>query len=433
MNALPPFGETGAPAPKAPASDAATARARPRRRIWRWMLALLILGLGAYAYTRYAAPKPSTSLMSAPVVRGKVEETVLASGTLKPARLVAVGSQASGRILSLKVKLGQKVKAGDLIAQIDSVTQENALRTAEASLANMRAQKAEKEATLVLNQQTLTRQRTMVAQRAVSQADYEAADAQVKVTRAQLAALDAQIISAQVAVETARANLGYTRITAPVDGTVLALVAQEGQTVNASQSAPTIVILGQLDVMTVRAEISEADIVKVAPGMPLWFTVVGAPDERYEGRLEFIEPAPESIKSDSSFATSTSSSSSSSSSTSSSAIYYIGVFDVPNPKGRLRTYMTAEVHIVLGQATDVLTVPAAALERAGRGYRVRVLNPDGTTERRRVEVGLNDKVTAEIRSGLSEGEKVVTGEAAPELAGARQRQPSRRGPPMGGL
>ncbi|MEP9352471.1 efflux RND transporter periplasmic adaptor subunit [Xanthobacter sp. KR7-65] len=417
----------------APPRPAAAAPPR-RRRLWRWVLLALLIAAAAYGYSRYTAPVPGAGLMSAPVVRGTVEETVLASGTLKPARLVAVGSQASGRILSLKVKLGERVKKGDLIAQIDSVTQENALRTAEASLANTRAQKAEKEATLVLNEQTLARQRTMVAQKAVSQADFETAEAEVKVTRAQLAALDAQIVGSQVAVDTARANLGYTRITAPADGTVLATVAQEGQTVNASQSAPTIVILGDLDVMTVRAEISEADIVRVAPGMPLWFTVVGAPDERHTAKLDFIEPAPESIKSDSSFATTTSSSSSSSSSTS-SAIYYIGVFDVPNPKGRLRTYMTAEVHIVLGRAEGVLTVPATALERAGRGYRVRVLSADGTVERRRVEVGLNDKVTAEIRSGLAEGDRVVTGESlagagGPPGAGASQRRPPS---PMGGL
>ncbi|MFS8036642.1 efflux RND transporter periplasmic adaptor subunit [Xanthobacter sp. AM11] len=426
MNALPPFDETRTVPP-------ATA-ARPRRRLWRWLLLAILIAAGAYAYSRYTAPAPGAGLMTAPVVRGDVEETVLASGTLKPVRLVAVGSQASGRIVSLKVRLGQKVQQGELIAQIDSVTQENALRTAEASLANTRAQKAEKEATLVLNEQTLARQKTMVAQKAVSQADFEAADAEVKVTRAQLAALDAQIVSAQVAVDTARANLGYTRITAPADGTVLAIVAQEGQTVNASQSAPTIVILGELGVMTVRADISEADIVKVAPGMPLWFTVVGSPDERHTGKLEFIEPAPESIKSDSSFSTTTSSSSSSSSSSStSSAIYYVGVFDVPNPKGRLRTYMTAEVHIILGRAEGVLTVPATALERSGRGYRVRVVHADGTVERRQVEVGLNDKVTAEIRSGLAEGERVLTGEATGAAGGGQQRRPGGPPPPMGGL
>ncbi|MFG1373903.1 efflux RND transporter periplasmic adaptor subunit [Xanthobacter oligotrophicus] len=428
MNALPPFD----PAQVATSRDAASkVPARPSRRLWRWGALAVLLALAAYAYARFTTPDPGNALMTAAVTRGDVAATVLASGTLKPSRLVAVGAQASGRITSVKVRLGQKVKAGDLVAEIDSVTQDNALRTAEASLANVRAQKAEKEATLALNEQTLARQRTMVAQKAVSQADFETAEADVKVTRAQLAALEAQIVEAAIAVETARANLGYTRITAPIEGTVLALVAQEGQTVNATQSAPTIVILGALDVMTVRAEISEADIVKVAPGMPLWFTILGAPDIRYDSTLAFIEPAPESIKTDSSFtttSTSSSSSSSSSSSTSSSAIYYMGLFDVPNPEGRLRTYMTAEVHIVLGEAKGVLTVPATALERDGAGDSVRVVGPDGTLARRRVEVGLNDKITAEIRSGLKDGERVVTGEKVQGAATA-SRMPGP--PPMG--
>ncbi|QRG05504.1 efflux RND transporter periplasmic adaptor subunit [Xanthobacter dioxanivorans] len=425
MNALSPIDD------KVSAGLGRRPAAKRRRGLWRWVVMALVLAGGAYAYVRSTAPDPNAGLSIAPVVRGDVEETVLASGTLKPVKLVAVGSQASGRITGLRVVLGQRVKAGDLVAEIDSVTQENALRTARAALANVRAQKAEKEATLLRNEQTFARQKTMVAQKAVSQSDFESAEADVKTTRAQLEALDAQIVEAEIAVETAKANLGYTRITAPTDGTVLAIVAQQGQTVNASQSAPTIVVLGQLDVMTVRAEISEADIVKVRPGLPLWFTILGDPDRRFEGRLDFIEPAPESIKTDSSFTTSSSSSStsSSSSSSSSSAIYYIGVFDVPNPEGRLRTYMTAEVHIVLGAAKGVLTVPSTALVRAGDGYAVRVVGADGSLARRRVDVGLNDKVTAEIRSGLNEGDRVVTGEMTTGAA-----TPARRsGPPPMGL
>ncbi|QTL02931.1 efflux RND transporter periplasmic adaptor subunit [Aquabacter sp. L1I39] len=387
---------------------------RPSRR--RFLLILLVLAAlaagGLMLRSRLSAD-PAAGFMTAQVVNGSVEETVLATGLLKPSRLVAVGSQASGRVTSVKVRLGDKVRKGDLVAEIDSITQENALRTAKASLANVRAQREEKLATQVLNAQTLARQRTMVAQRAVSQADFESAEASVKTIAAQIAALEAQIIEAEVAVSTAEANLSYTRITAPMDGTVLAIVSQQGQTVNAAQTTPTIVILGQLDVMTVRAEISEADIVKVSPGQPLFFTIVGEPDRRFEAKLGFIEPAPESIVSDSSFSTSTTSSSSSSSSSStSSAVYYIGVFDVPNPEGRLRTYMTAEVHIVLGTAADVPVIPAAALgARAGDGsYEVRVLAADGTLTARRVEIGLNDKVMAQVRSGLALGERVVTGE-----------------------
>lgn len=363
-----------------------------------------------------ATTKTGSAFMTASAARGDIEETVLATGTLKPVHLVAVGAQVSGRITSVKVALGQSIKAGDPVAEIDSVTQENSLRTAEAALADVEAQLVEKQATLVLNRQSLTRQQEMVSKNAASRADFESAVTALAVTEAQIAAIDAQIKQAEVAVETARVNVGYTRIIAPSDGTVLSIVSQEGQTVNATQSTPTIVILGQLETMTVRTEISEVDVTRVSPGLPVYFTVLGDPSHRYDAVLEFIEPAPESIRSDSSFSSSSSSSttSSSASSSSSEAVYYNGVFNVPNADGKLRTYMTAEVHIVLGTAKDVLIIPSSALgakESDGR-QSVRILGADGKTEERKVEIGLNDKVNAEVRSGLAEGDRVVTGEIA---------------------
>lgn len=393
-----------------------------------------LVATGAWVFARYSSAA-TPNLLTAAVTRGDVEQTVLATGILKPSRLVAVGAQVSGRITGVKVALGEKVRAGDLIAEIDSVTQHNNLRTAEAALANVKALRVEKEATLMLNRQSLARQQDMVSKNTASRADLESASAALAVTEAQIKAIDAQIEEAQVGVETAKANLSYTQITAPVDGTVLSIVSQEGQTVNATQSAPTIVILGQLDTMTVRTEISEADITRVQPGLPVYFTVLGEPEHRYEAKLAAIEPAPESIRSDSSFSSSTSSSSSSStsSSSSSSAIYYNGVFNVPNADGKLRTYMTAEVHIVLGEARGVLTVPASALGAADSdgSYTVRVVDADGRVSDRKAKIGLNDKVTAEVRSGLAENERVVTGEASTAASTVSSGGPG--GPPPMGL
>ncbi|GLK74113.1 efflux RND transporter periplasmic adaptor subunit [Ancylobacter dichloromethanicus] len=393
--------------------------------------AVLALLAGIYGARGQWTGNPASTLVTASVARGDVEEAVLASGTLKPARLVAVGAQASGRITRVAVALGQKVKAGDLLAEIDSVLQDNALRTARAALDNVRAQLAEKEALLHRDELILQRRASMVTSKIVSQADFEAAEADVKATQAQIEQLKAQIIEAQVAVENAQSNLGYTRITAPIDGTVLAIVSQQGQTVNATQSAPTIMVLGQLDTMTVRAEISEADVVRTAPGQPAYFTIIGEGNRRYKTELAFIEPAPESIKSDDSFSSGTSTSTSSSSSSSSSAVYYNGILNVPNPEGRLRTYMTAEVHIVVGTARDALTVPAMALGARGADgrYEVRVLGSDGHVETRSVEIGLNDKTVAEVRAGLSEGERVVTGDTA-SVAPSASSMP---GPPPMGL
>lgn len=399
------------------------AKRRRRRLVLIGAGVLALVAAGAAVKLAFFSPKPPQVMTSAAAV-GDVEETVLANGVLKPIKLVAVGSQASGRVVSVKVALGQTVRKGDLIAQIDSITQENALQTDRAALADVRAQLVEKQATLTHVEQTLARQQQNIKLNAVSQADLESAEADVKTTRAQVASLKAQIIEAEVAVKTAEANLGYTQIRAPIDGAVLRIVSQEGQTVNAVQSAPTIVILGQVDRMTIRAEISEADVVRVRPGQPVYFTVLGDPDRRYDATLDSIEPAPESITNDSSFNTTTTTTSSSSST--SSAIYYNGVFSVANPEGRLRTYMTAEVHIVLGQARGVLTIPSAALQKGPDGrYSVRVMDRAGRIEVRPVEVGLNNRITAEIRSGLKAGERVVTGQAGPD-------KPAGGGGPGGG-
>lgn len=399
------------------------------RAVWLFVgLALAAGAAGWYLYPKYFVDEVPT-VLSVPVTRGDIELTVLATGTLKPEKLVAVGAQVSGRVTAVDVEVGDEVSKGDLIAQIDSVTQENALKTAEAQLDNVRAQLDEKTANLTYAEASVGRQERLFKQNATSRDDYEAATESLAATKAQIASLEAQIAEAEVAIETAKVDLAYTRVTAPISGTVLWVVTQEGQTVNASQSAPTIVILGQLDVMTVRAEISEVDVVKVRPGQPLHFTILGDPDTRFDATLSQVEPAPESITSDSAVSSSSSTSSSSSSSTS-EAIYYNGIFDVPNPEGKLRTYMTAEVHIVVGEAKDALTIPSAALtSRNSDGtYEVQVLGADGQVTGRKVGIGLNTNVIAQVTSGLEEGDRVVTGQlGVAAAAGGRGGPPS----PMG--
>jgi macrolide-specific efflux system membrane fusion protein len=374
------------------------------------LLLLLAAAGGVYWwYMNENRTDPLADVITAKATKGDIEVAVLASGTLRPATMVAVGAQVSGRVTSLNVKLDQKVRRGDPIAQIDSHPQENALRTARASLAAVRAQLEEKQATLDYAEQALRRQAETLARHASSPIAYDEAKTAVRTARAQIAALEAQIVQAQAAVDTAEINLGYTRITAPIDGTVLLIVTQEGQTVNATQSAPTIVVLGQIDRMTVRAEISEADVTKVKPGQPAYFSVLGEPRRRWDATLESVDPAPDLLRSDSEFTTSNSVLSSSTSSSSSSAVYYYGRFDVPNADDFLKTYMTAEVHIVLDRASNAVLVPSSALLGPGADgrERVQVVGSDGAITTRSVEAGLDDKVNVEIRSGLEAGETVV--------------------------
>jgi membrane fusion protein, macrolide-specific efflux system len=355
-------------------------------------------------------PGALPAVATSPVTVADIENTVIATGTLEAAQMVSVGAQVSGQIKSLKVKLGDAVKAGALIAEIDSTTQENTVRNARAALASVRAQRSVQVAALNQAELAFKRQKMMLAEEATSRADYESAEATLASTRAQIEALDAQILQSETSLDTAQANLGYTRIVAPMDGTVVAIVAKEGQTVNANQAAPTIIKLAKLDTMLVSAEISEADVIKVKPGQKVYFTILGNPEKRYYGTLRAIEPAPASLETESS----TTNSSSSSSSSSNDAIYYNAQFEVPNPDGELRISMTAQVYVVLGEAKEALTIPSAALgDKSGDGrYTVKVVNAQGSPEPRQITVGINNNADAQVLAGLKPGEQVVVGEAA---------------------
>lgn len=234
----------------------------------------------------------------------------------------------------------------------------------------------EQEAYLSLAQKNLARQKKMIESRAVSRANLDDAATQVKIREAQIAQLQQQIVQAQIDVDSAEVNLGYTRITAPSAGTVLATVVEEGQNVNAVQSAPTIVILGDLSKMTIKAQISEADVLKVQAGQPLYFTVLGNSQRRYEGVLEKVEPAPEEIRADVSINPGVVGGSSA---LISSAIYYNGILHVDNADNFLRTYMTAQVHIILGRAQNVLLVPSDALRDETKEHKAWVSVLEGGT------------------------------------------------------
>lgn len=380
-----------------------------RRAAAAGTLALLV-GAGFFGFDSYrskAAEKPS--YLSAMATRKDISESVLATGTLEALKQVSVGAQVSGQIKSLHVALGDQVKKGEVIAEIDSMTQQNALKQADAQLKDVTAQRAAKVATLKQAQLAFDRQKLLLKQDASSKEAYESAEATLAATKADIAALDAQIQEATISTDTAKVNLGYTTITAPMDGTVVYVAVKEGQTVNAAQTTPTIIKLAELNTMTVEAEISEADVVKVTPGMPVSFTILGDPDRPYTATLRQIQPAPDSISEDDD---SGSSSSSASSSSSSSAIYYNGLFDVPNTDGKLRISMTAEVTIKLAEAKGALTIPLSAVGDVANGKAsVQVLGADDAVTTREIETGLDDGALIEVKSGLQEGERVVLREA----------------------
>lgn len=369
------------------------------------VLLLALLGSGLLA-KRFFFNKPKTSYITATVGRMDLEESVLASGTLKAFKTVAVGAQVSGQLKTLHVALGDKVKKGQLLAEIDPVLQQNTFKDAEAQVENLRAQKRSRQALLKQYDLAFKRQAQMSAKDAGSKADLESAQAQLESTRYEIAALEAQIRKAVIAVDTARANLGYTRINAPIDGTVISIDTEEGQTVVSTQTATTILTLADLDSMTVKAKISEADVTRVKPGLTTYFTLLGDSDRRYYGKLRAIEPGPVA-------SSTTSSGSNSTSSSSSSAVYYYGLFEVPNSDSRLKVSMTTQVAIVLNQARQALCIPVSALGEKQKDGRctVKVLAGDLATART-IRTGISNNVQVQVLEGLREGEQVVIGDSS---------------------
>lgn len=345
----------------------------------------------------------------APVVthvidRGDIEKTVLATGILKPSSQVNVGAQVNGQLKKLYVRAGDRVHKGQLLAEIDPTLQQSELRKSEAELESAMAQKQASLYTLTQYQLELKRQQQMDRDGSGMKSSLEQAQAKVDTQKAQIKVNEAQIVQAQMALETAKANLGYTRILAPVEGQVLGIVTKEGQTVVSSQTAPTILVLANVDTMTVQTRISETDILKVHPGQPLSFYVVADPKHRYQSVMGALQDAPNDALQDESV---------SAQSQQPSAVYYNGVFTVPNPEHLLRTSMTAQVFIVTEQAKNVVRLPVMALgqPQGGDKYQIQVMKGN-TPEERLVRVGINDRQYVQVIEGLHEGERVVMLNAA---------------------
>lgn len=388
---------------------------------WRLATGVVVLALAGWGIRHfYFSPPAAPQVITAKVAYEDIEDTVLASGTIQAKKEVSVGAQVSGQIKRLYVDLGDRVKKGQLVAEIDSTTQSNTLRNAEAQVALLTAQRRAKVALQKQAELTFKRKQELARLDAGSKADLEDAEAALATTTADIGALDAQIRQANIAVDTARVNLGYTRILAPIDGVVIAVIAEEGRTVNAIQSAPSIIKLAKLDQVQIKAQISEADVVRVKPGMPAYFTILGEPMHRYEATLRAVEPVPESSQTDAKVTASTSTT---------TAIYYNGLFDVPNPDGKLRVLMTAQVNIVLTKADHALVIPASALgkrDRKTRTYTVNVLEESQGTKKvveRQVKIGLNNRVQAQVLEGLKEGDLIVVGEASGGGSSSGSRRP----------
>jgi len=398
--------------------------------------AALVVG-GYYAWrTWFAGGGTAGEHLTAVVQRGDVEDTVSATGTLQPRDFVDVGTQVSGQLKVVNVQIGQTVKAGDLLAEIDPTVYRTRVDAGRAQLRNLQALLVDRQAQLELARQQLTRQENLMREDATTTEAFHQAEAAARSAAAQIDALKAQAQQTESTLRGDEANLGYAKIYAPMSGTVVSQAVKQGQTLNANQQAPIVLRIADLSTMTVETQVSEADVSRLRVGMDVYFTTLGGGDRRWYGKLRQIMPTPKVVN---------------------NVVLYDSLFDVPNPNQDLMTQMTAQVFFVVAGAKDTAFVPVAALRPVARsgprsgGLReaadpratdarkgaprvspaldpralfasgralVSVVAQDGTVADREVQVGVMNRVSAQIVAGLEAGERVAIG-ARPGAAAAR--------------
>lgn len=359
------------------------------------LIALVGIGAGVYFYGfNHTGSKEAHTHTIATAEIGSIESLVTAQGTLEPKDYVDVGAQVSGQVQKLHVQIGDNVKSGDLIAEIDSKTYESVIAGDEAQLAQLEAQKQEKQATVKQAGLDMERNRTLVNSKAISKSVFDQSETNYNVAKAQLAAIEAQIKQQESTLEKDKTNLTYTKIFAPFDGTIVDLAVKEGQTVNANQATPTIGRVANLDIMTAQAQVAEADIPKLKPDMNVYFTTLGSDGRRWTGKVRQILPTPETVN---------------------DVVLYNILVDVENKDRALMSGMTTQMFFEKGSAKDVVIIPSTALIRRditadtdkGSAYIVKVPSEGTPPTEKTVIIGLSDRSSAEVISGLSAGDKVI--------------------------
>ena len=375
----------------------------------------VLAGGGYYAWrTWFAADDSAGSVLTAVATRGNLEDTITATGSLQPKEFVDVGTQVSGQLKKLLVDIGAVVKKGQLLAEIDPSVYQAKVDGDRAQLLNQQAQLADKQAQFALADLQFTRQENMARDNATTADALQSAEASRKSALAQVNSIKAQIQQTGSTLRGDEANLGYTKIYAPIAGTVVSQAAKQGQTLNANQQAPIVMRIADLSTMTVQAQVSEADVPKLHVSMDVYFTTLGGDNRRFYGKLRQIPPTPTVVN---------------------NVVLYDALFDVANPKQALMTQMTAQVFFVAASAQDAVLVPLPALhpvaaaegrKRGSRGANgndprsqfasgralLSVVDADGKVVEREVKVGVMNRVSAQIVAGLEPGEKVVIGSKA---------------------
>ena len=383
---------------------------------WRgWGVVVMLLAAAGWWGWRQWSAAGQPGYVTQTVAVGTLEKVVTALGSVQPKDYVDVGTQVSGQLRELHVQIGDTVQKGQLLAEVDPTVYATRVAADKASLRDLQAQRARQASVLQLAEVQKKRTRELLALSAASQDAVDMADAAAAQARATLESLAAQIDKAQSTLAGDEANLGYTKIYAPMDGVVVSQPVFKGQTVNSAQQAPTLMRVANLDVMTVNAQVAEADVPQLKPGMPVYFTTLGHAERRYQSRIRQILPTPEKVN---------------------DVVLFTVLIDIDNRARELMTNMTTQTFFVLGRAENLPVVPLSALRPLGEGgklYGARVLTENGI-ERRKVKVALSSRTEAAIASGLAAGETLIVSDGRPragKAGGGKSNNPSAGARPPG--
>lgn len=365
---------------------------------------LVVLVAALAAIGLWSGNRSEAQFEVAPVARGNIEATVTAIGTLQPMSSVEVGAQVSGQVLKLHVQPGDVVKKGQLLAEIDASVLQATVDAGRAQQNELQAQLAEQRAQHRLSSQQHDRQQQMHKDESTRLEDVQTAEANLAAAVARIAQTQARIVQTQSSLKADEARLGYTRIYAPMGGTVIGIDAKEGQTLNATYQTPTLMRIADLSAMTVWTTVSEADIRRVKAGQAAYFTTLAGDRRRWNGEVRQVLPAPPVAAATQSSPNQT---------PVSKVVQYTVLFDVDNKDAELLPQMTAQVSFITASARDVLVAPLSALqpmEQKPQMYTARILGSDDKPQSREVRAGVNDRLAVQIVEGLKEGEKLITGE-----------------------
>ena len=377
------------------------------------LIILLILGVGGYfIYDNFFKVKDEkVEFITKKAKKGSFSKKVDATGEIFATELIDVGAQVSGQIKKLYVKLGDQVKKGYMIASIDSSTQQNSIDNKEAQLAIYKAQLESAKVALNIAKTQFDRENALFSKNATSKQEFESAKNTYSANSAKIKELEAQIKQTNIELSTAKINLGYTKITAPRDGTVVSVQVEEGQTVNANQTTPTIVNIADLSHVKMKMQIAEGDITKIKVGTPVEYSILSEPTKKFQTTVSSIDPGLTTL-SDGSYGSSSSSKSSySSSSSSSSAVYYYAQSIVDNKDGILRIGMTTQNELLIANVEDAIIVPSIGIKKDENGTFVYVLK-DGKPVKTAVKTGIKDNLDTQIISGINEGDEIITSQGS---------------------